>query len=190
MISRDITSQTGRPSIPDKDTQASAHPLSLVAVTIAPIVAFALANALFLPIVEVVADVGNSILGRLLASVNNVLASYLIVALFLLLLPLSAGLVLVSPALASFVANTRLPVARTWRMAFLSGIVFFLCHTIVVIILVVYRNSTLTPMPAGFPSPSPAVDPVASLGLLSGVVMSCSVTLFAWLGARRGRKRA
>jgi hypothetical protein len=189
MISRDITSQTGRPSIPDKDTQASAHPLSLVAVTIAPIVAFALANALFLPIVEVVADVGNSILGRLLASVNNVLASYLIVALFLLLLPLSAGLVLVSPALASFIANTKLPVARTWRMAFLSGIVFFLCHTIVVIILVVHRNSTLTPMPAGFPFPSPAVDPVASLGLLAGAVMSCSVAIFGWLGARR-RKRA
>jgi hypothetical protein len=190
MTNRDITSQTGRPSTADKDTQSDPHPLPFVAVTIAPIVAFALANALFIPIVEIVADVGNSILGRLLASVNNVLASYLIVALFLLLLPLTAGLVLVSPALTSFVANGRFPVARTWRMAFLGGIVFFLCHTIVVVILVAYRNSTLTPMPAGFPFPSPAVDPVASLGLLAGVVMSFSVTLFGWLGARRRRKRA
>jgi hypothetical protein len=120
MTNRDITSQTGRPSTADKDTQSDPHPLPFVAVTIAPIVAFALANALFIPIVEIVADVGNSILGRLLASVNNVLASYLIVALFLLLLPLTAGLVLVSPALTSFVANGRFPVARTWRMAFLA----------------------------------------------------------------------
>jgi hypothetical protein len=155
---------------------------------LAPVVAFGLTNLAFLPVVAILVDSSNPMLGSLLAPFNNMMIRYLVMGLCMLSVPVLFVVVLASPALTSFVANAKFPVASTWWMAMLSGIVFFFFHTILLIVLIVFRSITLPPTPANYPFPRPAIDPLAILGLLAGVVMSGSVTIFGWLGTRMKRK--
>ena len=170
--------------------QSSIFSIRFGTIALAFVVAFGLTNLVFLPLVAILVDSSNPMLGSLLAPFNNMMIRYLVMDLCLLSVPVLFVAVLASPALTSFVANAKFPVASTWRMAMLSGIVFFFFHTILLIILIVFRNSTITPTTANYPFPRPAIDALAVLGLLAGVVMSCSVTIFGWLGARMKRKLA
>ena len=159
-----------------------------MAASLAPVVAFALANALFLPLAGIMTDFSNSFLADMLYSVNNSLISRLIVVVFMLFIPITAVAVLVSPGLTSFVVNLKYRILTNRSRAIWSGIVFFFFHSILLIILIIFRNSTLTPLPENFPFPRPVIDPLAIFGILAGIVLSCCVTIFGWLGARMKRK--
>ena len=173
----------------DKTEKPKTRLLPFIAASMAPAVVFALAFALFLPIAGAMIDLNSSFLGSLLSSINNPLVSRLILVVFMLFLPITAVAALVSPALTSFIVNLKYSIMMNWLRAILGGIVFFFFYAILLVILIVVRNSTLPPLPANYPFPSPTIDPLAIFGLLAGVVMSCSVTIFGWLGARMKRRR-
>jgi len=168
-----------------------------LAAAMAPVVAFALANALFLPYVLAMLDFSNSFLMKLIP--RDIPGSgYLIMALLVLLLPLLAAFVLLGPALTSFVVNLITPISTNWLRAFWSGVVFFFSHLIMLTILLLVRNAPLFPQPyPNYPIPPPGVspiyfpiDPLPIAGLLAGTVLSCSVILFGWLGAWMRRKKS
>ena len=60
---------------------------------------------------------------------------------------------------------------------------FFFCHSILLTILIIFRNTSLTPLPANYPFPRPMIDPLPIFGILAGIVLSGSVAIFGWLGA-------
>ncbi len=168
-----------------------------MAASLAPVVTFALANALFLPYVLAMMDFSNSFLMKLIP-VNIPGSGYLIMALLVLLFPILAALVLLGPALTSLIVNLVHPILTSWLKAFWSGAVFFFSNLIMLIILLVVRNMPLFPKPDPFyPVPPPGIipiftfpiDPLPIAGLLAGFVLSGSVTLFGWLGARMRRKK-
>jgi hypothetical protein len=173
----------------DKNEQKNIPLRPSMAVAVAPVVAFALANALFLPLALAVADFGDSFLVNLIPS-NIPGSGYLMVLVLVLLFPITAAAVLVSPALTSFIANLICPILTNKPRAIWSGIVFFFFYSILLIILIVFRNLPLLPTPANYPFPTSAIDPLAIIGLLAGVVLSCSVTIFGWLGTRMRRKKS
>jgi hypothetical protein len=180
----------------DKNRQNKPPLLPMMAAALAPVVAFILANALFLPLVLTLSDFGDSDLAGLIpASLPG--GGYLTVAALVLLFPLSAAAVAFGPALVSFGANLVSPVLTTWSRAFWCGGVFFVAHMVLLIILLVVRNIPLFPPPAPVlpfpaalfnPFPSFPIDPLSLVGLLAGVVLSGSVTLFGRLGAWMRRR--
>jgi hypothetical protein len=161
----------------------------------APVVAFVLANALFLPYILALMNFGNSFLAKLIP--NNVPeSSYLVIAFLVLLFPILAAAVLLGPALTSFILNLRFPILVNWPSAFWSGVVFFFFHLIILTILLLVRNVPLFPTPdPNYPITPPwinpiiPIDPLAIAGLLAGLVLSGSVSTFGWLGARMKRKK-
>lgn len=174
----------------DKNEQKNTPLMPFMAVAVAPVVAFALANALFLPLALAMVDFGDSFLANLIPS-KIPGSGYLMVLVLVLLFPITAAVVLVSPALTSFIMNLIYPILTNRPRAIWSGIVFFFFHSILLIILLVFRNLPLFPTPAAnYPFPTPAIDPLAIFGLLAGVVLSCSVTIFGWLGARMRRMKS
>ena len=181
----------------DKNEQIKPPLIPFLAASLAPVVAFALANALFLPYVLAMMDFSNSFLMKLIP--RDIPGSgYLIISLLVLLLPLLAAFVLLGPALTSFIVNLITPILTNWLRAFWSGVVFFFSHLIMLIILLLVRNAPLFPQPyPKYPIPPPGVspiyfpvDPLPIAGLLAGIVLSCSVILFGWLGARMRRKKS
>jgi hypothetical protein len=174
----------------DQTLQSSISSVRFGAIALAPVVAFGFTNLVFIPVAAILIDSSNPMLASLLMPFSNIMIRYFVMSLCLLSVPVLFVAVLASPALTSFVANAKFPVASTWRMAMSSGIVFLFFHTILLVILIVFRNSTLPPMPANYPFPRPAIDPLAMMGLLAGVVMSCSVTIFGRLGSGMNRKKA
>ena len=180
----------------DNNKQITLPLKPFLAAAMTPVIAFALANALFLPYIFAMMDFGNGFLEKLIP--HNVPGSgYLIVAFLVLLFPILAGLVLLAPALTGFFVNLRYPIITNWSKAFWSGLVFFVCHSIILIILLVVRNEPLFPRPdPNYPVPPPGivpilpVDPLPIAGLLAGFVLSGSVSLFGWLGARMGIKKS
>jgi uncharacterized membrane protein (DUF485 family) len=162
--------------------------LAFLAVSIAPVLAFVVSNALFLPIALAMADFSNSFVAEMLTSVNNTLVSYFITAIFVVLVPITAVIVLISPPLTSFLLNRKHPFLMSLPRVIWSGVVFFFFHSILLLLLTSYRNSFLTPLPANYPFPRPVVDPLAIFGILMGFVMSTLVVFFGWLGTRRKRK--
>ena len=184
----------------DKNEQKKPSRLPFVAASLAPVVAFVLANVLFLPLALGMMDFGDSFLADLIpTNIPAPAGGYLMAALLVLLLPIAGGAVLVGPALTSFIVNLISPVLTNWPRAIGSGIVFFFIHLILLIVLLVFRNVPLFPIPEanypfptpGFdPFPSPAIDPLAIAGLVAGFVLSGSVTLFGRLGAWMRRKKS
>ena len=181
----------------DKNEQTKPSLLPFMAASLAPVVTFALANALFLPYVLAMMDFNNSFLIKL-TPVNIPGSGYLIMALLVLLFPILAALVLIGPALTSLIVNLVHPILTSWLKAFWSGAVFFFSHLIMLIILLVVRNMPLFPKPDPlYPVPPPGIipiftfpiDPLPIAGLLAGFVLSGSVILFGWLGARMRRKK-
>jgi hypothetical protein len=180
----------------DKNAPIKLPLTSFLAAAIAPVLVFALVNALFLPYVLAMMDFSNSFLMKLIP-VNIPGGGYIIMALLVLLFPILAALVLLGPALTSLIVNLVHPILTSWSKAFWSGAVFFFSHLIMLIILLVVRNEPLFPKPDPFypilPPGTPVftfpIDPLPIAGLLAGFVLSGSVTLFGWLGARMRRKK-
>jgi hypothetical protein len=180
----------------DKNAPIRPPVFPFLAAALAPVLAFALANALFLPYVLAMMDFSNSFLMKLIP-VNVPGSGYLVIALLVLLFPILAGLVLLGPALTSLIVNLVYPVLTNWLMAFWSGLVFFFSHFVMLVILLIVRHEPLFPIPIHYTIPPPGivpiinfpVDPLAIAGLLAGFVLSGSVILFGWLGARMRRKK-
>ena len=180
-----------------KNDQIKPPLVPFLAAAMAPVIAFALANALFLPYALALLDFSNSFLMDLIPR-NIPGGDYLFISLLVLLFSILAALVLLGPALASLIVNLVHPVLTTWSKAFLIGVVFFFSHLIILIILLVVRNKPLFPTPTYYPFPPPGIfpiinfpiDPLAIAGLLAGFVLSGSVILFGWLGARMRKKNA
>lgn len=169
--------------------------MPFLAAALAPVLAFILANALFLPYILAMFDPGSSFLAGLIPR-NLPGGGYLFMSLLVLLFPILAALVLLGPALVSLIVNLVHPVLTSWAKAFLGGAVFFISHLIILIVLLVVRNKPLFPTPVHYEIPPPGifpiinfpVDPLAIAGLLAGFVLSGSVILFGWLGARMRRR--
>jgi hypothetical protein len=181
----------------DKDAPIKPPLIPFLAAAIAPVLAFALANILFLPYALAMMDFSNSFLMKLIP--RDIPGSgYPIIALLVLLFSILAAFVLLGPALTSFVVNLIYPILANWSRAFLSGVVFFFSHLIMLIILLLVRNVPLFPQPyPDYPIPPPGVgpiyfpiDPLPFAGLLAGIVLACSVAIFGWLGARIRRKKS
>jgi hypothetical protein len=161
-----------------------------MAASLAPVATFVLANALFLPLVLAVVDPSGSFLNSLIPS-NIPGSGYLGVAGLVILVYITGAAVLIGPALTVFFVNLLFPILTTLPMALWSGLLFFFSHSVLVVILVVVRNSTLPPTPPNYPDIfTLAIDPLPIVGLLTGIVLSCSVALFGWLGARIRRKKS
>jgi hypothetical protein len=172
--------------------------LPFMAAALAPVVTFALANALFLPLTLGMLDFSNSFLVDLIPK-NIPGGGYLFAAFLVLLFPILAAGVIIGPALTSFIVNLIYPILTNWPRAIWSGFVFFFIHLILLIILLIVRNTPLFPTPeANYPFSTPAfnpfptyaIDPLAIGGFLAGFVLSCSVTLFGRLGAWMRRKKS
>jgi hypothetical protein len=170
--------------------------IAFLAAAMAPVVAFILANALFLPYVLAMMDFSDSFLMNLIPT-NIPGSGYLVMALLVLLFPILAAVVLLGPALTSLVVNLIVPILTDWSKAFWSGVVFFFSHLIMLIIILIVRNVPLFPKPdPSYPDPPPwinpilPIDPLPIAGLLAGIALSCSVILFGWLGARTRRKKS
>ena len=181
----------------NKNEQKNTHLRPFMAAASAPVVTFVLANILFLPLVLTMENFSNGHLLDLIPT-NIPGGGYLMAALLVLVFPIAGAVVLVGPALTSFIVNLITPILTDWSRAIWCGGVFFFIHLILLIILLVFRNLPLFPTPEanypfpapGFnPFPTPAIDPLAIAGLLAGFVLSCSVTIFGKLGAWMRRKK-
>jgi hypothetical protein len=161
-----------------------------MAASLAPVVTFALANALFLPLTVGMMDFGDSFVVDLIPT-NIPGGGYLMAALLVLLFPIAGAAVLVGPALTSFIVNLITPILTTRQTAIWSGIVFFIFHTIFQVVLLVFRFFDLN---RSFKDPGTILwvifDPLAYLLLLAGLVLACSVSIFGWLGAWMRRKKS
>jgi hypothetical protein len=172
-----------------------------MAVAMVPVVVFALANVLFLPIVGALDVSRGGFLADLIASTGNpFIQGFILIVASMCCLPLSAAVVLIGPALTSYMVNLRYPVLTNRPRAILSGIVFFFCHTIFLIILLVFRfidnipsiysnYISLTSMDPSVFTPFmflSFLDPLPCLGFLAGIVLSCSVAIAGRFGAQKG----
>jgi hypothetical protein len=161
-----------------------------MAASLAPVVAFVLANALFLPLVLTMEDFSNGFLVDLIPT-NIPGGGYLMAVLLVLLFPIAGAAVLLGPALTSFIVNLITPILTNRRTAIWSGIVFFIFHTIFQVVLLVFRFFDLN---RSFKDPGTILwvifDPLAYLLLLAGLVLACSVAIFGWLGAWMRRKKS
>jgi len=176
----------------ENNEQSKIPLVPFMAASLAPVVAFALANALFLPLIVGMMDFsnGNGLFAKLLPS-NIPGGGYLMAALLVLLFPIAGAAVLVGPALTSFIVNLITPILTNRQTAIWSGIVFFIFHTIFQVVLLVFRFFDLN---RSFKDPGTILwvifDPLAYLLLLAGLVLACSVAIFGWLGAWMRRKKS
>jgi hypothetical protein len=174
----------------DKNEQTKPSLLPFMAAALAPVVTFALANALFLPLIVGMMDFGDSFLADLIPT-NIPGGGYLMAALLVLLFPIAGAAVLVGPALTSFIVNLIFPVLTNRRTAIWSGIVFLIFHTIFLVVLLVFRFFDLN---RSLNDPGTILrvffDPLVYLLLLAGLVLACSVALFGRLGAWMRRKKS
>ncbi len=149
---------------------------------LAPVVTFALANVLFLPLVVGMMDFGGSFLADLIPNIP--FGGHLKVAFLIILFPIAGAAVVIGPALTSLIVNLITPILTDWRTAIRSGIVFLIFHTIFQVVLLVFRffdnNSS-------FNNPGSIfwviTDPLVYLLLLAGLVLACSAAIFGRLGA-------
>jgi hypothetical protein len=176
-----------------------------MAVAMAPVVVFALANVMFLPLVEAFFNFSNgSFLADLVASTYNpFIQDFILIIAGMCCLPLLAAAVLIGPALTSFMMNLKYPVLTNRPRAVLSGIVFLFFDALFLIILFIFRFmenlpsiyssylslSTMKPSiftPFMFLS---FLDPLPCLGFLAGIMLSCSVAVAGRFGAQKGSMR-
>jgi hypothetical protein len=176
----------------DKNERKNIPLIPFMAAALAPVVAFVLANALFLPLIVGMMDFsnGNGLFAKLLPS-NIPGSGYLMAALLVLLFPIAGAAVVVGPALTSFIVNLIFPVLTNRRTAIWSGIVFLIFHTIFQVVLLVFLFFDQN---RSFNGPGTILwvifDPRTYLLLLAGLVLACSVAIFGWLGARLRRKKS
>jgi hypothetical protein len=174
----------------ENNEQSKIPLVPFMAASLAPVVTFALANALFLPLTVGMMDFGDSFLVDLIPT-NIPGGGYLMAALLVLLFPIAGAAVLVGPALTSFIVNLITPILTNRQTAIWSGIVFFIFHTIFQVVLLVFRFFDLN---RSFKDPGTILwvifDPLAYLLLLAGLVLACSVAIFGWLGAWMRRKKS
>jgi hypothetical protein len=173
----------------ENNEQSKIPLVPFMAASLAPVVTFALANALFLPLTVGMMDFGDSFLVELIPT-NIPGGGYLMAALLVLLFSIAGVAVLVGPALTSFIVNLITPILTNRRTAIWSGIVFLIFHTIFQVVLLVFRFFNLN---RSFKDPGTILwvilDPLAYLLLLAGLVLACSVAIFGWLGAWMRRKK-
>jgi len=176
-----------------------------MAVAMAPVMAFALANVIFLPFVEAFFNFSNgSFLAYLVASTYNpFIQDFILIIAGMCCLPILAAAVLIGPALTSFMVNLKYPVLTNRPRAILSGIVFLFFHAIFLIILLIFRFMgnlpsiyssyiSLTSMKPSVFTPFmflSFLDPLPCLGFLAGIMLSCSVAVAGRFGAQKGSVR-
>jgi hypothetical protein len=93
----------------NKNEQTNIPLKPFMTVAMAPVVVFALANALFLPLVEAFFNFSNgSFLAYLVGSTNNpFIQDFILIIAGMCCLPLSAAAVLIGPALTSFLVQPQ-----------------------------------------------------------------------------------
>lgn len=178
-------------------------PLKLfLTVVMAPVVVFALANALFLPLVEAFFNFSNkSFLASLVASTNNsFIQDFILIIVGMCFLPLSAAAVLIGPALTSFLVNLKYPISTSRSRAILCGGVFLFFHTILLDVLLFFRFMDNVPSIysnyISLSSMEPSVftpfmflsflDPLPCLLSIAGITLSYSVAVAGRFGAQKG----
>ena len=125
----------------NKNEQTNIPLKPFMKVAMAPVVVFALANALFLPLVDAFFNFSNrSFLANLVASTNNpFIQGFILIVASLCFLPLSAAAVLIGPALTSFFVNLKYPILTSRSGAILCGGVFLFFYTILLDVLLIFR---------------------------------------------------
>ncbi len=174
---------------------------TFMAVVMAPVVVFTLANALFLPIVRALDVSPGGFLADLVASTYNpFIQNFILIIASMSCLPLSAAAVLVGPALTSFLVNLKYPFLTSKSRATLCGGVFLAFHTILLVVLLIFRfivnfqsiygnTISLSSMEPSVFTPFMSLKflaPLPCLLSLAGIALSYSVAVAGRLGARKG----
>ncbi len=170
-------------------------------VAMAPVVVFALANALFLPLVKAFFNISSgSFLAYLVASTNNpFIQDFILIIAFLCILPLSAAAVLIGPAMTSFFINLKYPISTSRSRAILCGGVFLSFHIILMDVLLIFRFIDNAPSIfsnyMSLSSMEPSVftpfmilsflDPLPCLLSFAGITLACSVAVAGRFGAQK-----
>ena len=172
-----------------------------MAVTMAPVVVFALANAFFLPIVGALDVSRGGFLADLIASTYNpFIQDFILIIASMCCLPLSAAAVLFGPALTSFFVNLEYPFLTSKSRAILCGGVFLSFYTILLVVLLIFRFidnfQSIYSNTISLSSMEPSVftpfmilkflDPLPCLLSLAGIALSYSVAVAGRLGAQKG----
>ena len=168
----------------------------------APVVVFALANALFLPLVEAFFNFSNgSFLANLVASTNNpFIQDFILIVAGMCFLPLSAAAVLIGPALTSFFVNLKYPILTSRSGAIFCGGVFLSFYLILLDVLLIFRFIENVPSfysnYMALSSMEPSVftpfmflsflDPLPCLLSIAGIALSYSVAVAGRFGAQKG----
>jgi len=191
----------------DKNEQANIPLRPFMAVTMAPVVVFALANLFFLPVVASMINFDDSFLNDLLVAhpINN---PYIVDLIFIILgylcLPFSVIAVLVGPPLTSFLVNLKYPAFTNKSRAILGGGVFLSFHALLLIVLLIFRFMGnlpsiyssylfLSSMKPSFFTPFMFLrflDPLPCLLSFTGIALSCSIAIAGRFGAKKGSHNA
>jgi len=155
-----------------------------MAVIMAPVVVFALANALFLPIVGALDISRGGFLADMVASTNNpFIQDFILIIASVCCLPLSAAAVLVGPALTSFLLNLKYPMLTSRSRAIWGGVVFFSFYMIFQVIYRVFQLISMRlPIYFALMHLLGLFAPIC-LSSLAGIVLSCIVAAAGRFGA-------
>jgi hypothetical protein len=172
-----------------------------MAIAMAPVVVFALANVLFLPIVGALDISRGGFLADLIASTDNpFIQDFILIIAGMCCLPLSAATVLIGPALTSFIVNLKYPISTSRSRAILCGGVFLFFYTILLDLLLIFRFIENVPsfysnfMALSSMEPSvftpfmflSFLDPLPCLLSFAGIALSYSVAVAGRFGAQKG----
>jgi hypothetical protein len=175
-----------------------------MAVAIAPVVIFALAIALFLPLLGALEISRGGFLAELVSSSRNpFVQNFILIFAGYCCLPFLAIIALAGPPLTSFIANRKYPVFTNRSRAILGGGIFLAFNALFLVILLVFRLIEKFPSFQGslitLQSTSSVyvvssllgiisyfIDPLLCLLSIVGIALSCSVAAAGRYGAQRG----
>jgi hypothetical protein len=175
-----------------------------MAVAIAPVVIFALAIALFLPLLGALEISRGGFLAELVSSSRNpFVQNFILIFAGYCCLPFLAIIALAGPPLTIFIANRKYPVFTNRSRAILGGGIFLAFNALFLVILLVFRLIEKFPSFQGslitLQSTSSVyvvssllgiisyfIDPLLCLLSIVGIALSCSVAAAGRYGAQRG----
>jgi hypothetical protein len=179
-----------------------------MAVAIAPVVIFALAIALFLPLLGAMEISRGGFLADLVSSSRNpFVQNFILIFAGYCCLPFLAIIALAGPPLTSFIANRKFPVFTNRSRAIRGGGIFLAFNVLFLVILLVFRLIENYPSLQGslitLQSTSSVyvvlsllgiisyfIDPLLCLLSIVGIALSCSVAAAGRYGAQRGQSQA